>query len=402
MRGFGVRRIRGGSDEARGMGMRQQVRTLGLGGALALALAGCGGGAQPQAVAAPVQVTAVTLHPAPMTVSVDLPGRVAALRSAQIRPQVGGIVQRRFFEQGADVRRGDALFQINPAPFKADMDTAAAALHRAEAAQVLADVQHARLQRLVESGMVSRQMYDDAASQRSQAAAAVAEAKATLSRRRLDLAFATVDAPIDGRIDQALLTEGALVSPSDSAPMAVIQQIDQVYVDVRQSASDLDALDPAARAQATGGDGLPAQILDRSGTPSGLSGRVLFSGITVDAGTGDVLLRILVDNPQRRLLPGMYVRARVPRAHYAQALRVPQQAVTHVGKRAQVWVLDANAQVHSATVQLGELVQGHYRVVAGLQPGQQVVVEGIDRLSTGARVKARAWQPPVVATAAAD
>ncbi|MXV12218.1 efflux RND transporter periplasmic adaptor subunit [Xanthomonas sp. LMG 8992] len=384
------------------MGMRQQVRTLGIGGALALALAGCGGGAQPQAVAAPVQVTAVTLRPAPMTVSVDLPGRVAAVRSAQIRPQVGGIVQRRFFEQGADVRRGDALFQINPAPFKAEMDTAAAALHRAQAAQVLADVQHARLQRLVESSMVSRQMYDDAVSQRTQAAAAVAEAKATLSRRRLDLAFATVDAPIDGRIDQALLTEGALVSPSDSAPMAVIQQIDQVYVDVRQSAADLDPLDPAARAQAAGGDGLPAQILDRSGTPSGLSGRVLFSGINVDAGTGDVLLRILVDNPQRRLLPGMYVRARVPRAHYAQALRVPQQAVTHVGKRAQVWMLDANAQVRSATVQLGELVQGHYRVVAGLQAGQQVVVEGIDRLSAGTRVKARAWQPPAVATAAAD
>jgi len=383
------------------MGMRQQVRTLGIGGALALALAGCDGGAPPQAVAAPVQVTAVTLQPAPMTVSMDLPGRVAAVRSAQIRPQVGGIVQRRFFEQGADVRRGDALFQINPAPFKAEMDTAAAALHRAQAARVLADVQHARLQRLVESSMVSRQMYDDAVSQRTQAAAAVAEAKATLSRRRLDLAFATVDAPIDGRIDQALLTEGALVSPSDSAPMAVIQQIDQVYVDVRQSAADLDPLDPAARAQAAAGDGLPAQILDRGGTPSGLSGRVLFSGINVDAGTGDVLLRILVDNPQRRLLPGMYVRARVPRAHYAQALRVPQQAVTHVGKHAQVWVLDANARVRNATVQLGELVQGHYRVVAGLQAGQQVVVEGIDRLSTGTKVKARAWQPPAVATAAA-
>ncbi|WP_420008928.1 efflux RND transporter periplasmic adaptor subunit [Xanthomonas sacchari] len=382
--------------------MQQQGRTLGIGGALALVLAGCGGGTQPPPAAAPVQVTAVTLQPAPMTVSVDLPGRVAAVRSAQIRPQVGGIVQRRFFEQGADVRRGDALFQINPAPFKAEMDTAAAALHRAQAAQVLADVQHARLQRLLESSMVSRQMYDDAASQRAQAAAAVAEAQATLARRRLDLAFATVDAPIDGRIDQALLTEGALVSPSDSAPMAVIQQIDQVYVDVRQSAADQDPLDPAARVKAAAGDGLPAQILDRNGTPSGLSGRVLFSGINVDAATGDVLLRILVDNPQRRLLPGMYVRARVPRADYAQALRVPQQAVTHVGRRAQVWVLDADARVRSATVQLGELVKGHYRVVAGLQSGQRVVVEGIDRLSAGARVTARAWQPPAVATAGTD
>lgn len=382
--------------------MRQRGRTLGMGGALALALAGCGGGTEPPPAATPVRVTAVTLQPAPMSVSVDLPGRVAAVRSAQIRPQVGGIVQRRFFEQGADVHRGDALFQINPAPFQADVDTAAAALHRAQAAQVLADVQHARLQRLLDSGMVSRQMYDDVASQRTQAAAAVAEAQATLARRRLDLAFATVDAPIGGRIDQALLTEGALVSPNDSAPMAVIQQIDQVYVDVRQSAADLDPLEPAARAQAAAGDGLPVQILDRSGTPSGLSGRVLFSGTHVDAGTGDVLLRILVDNPQRRLLPGMYVRARVPRAQYAQALRVPQQAVTHVGKHAQVWVLDADARVRSATVQLGELVQGHYRIVAGLQAGQRVVVEGIDRLSAGARVDARAWRPPAAAPAAMD
>ncbi|RZZ89787.1 efflux RND transporter periplasmic adaptor subunit [Pseudoxanthomonas winnipegensis] len=381
------------------MGKRQQRRNLGIGVALGWALVGCGGGMPPPPAAAPVQVTALTLRPAPMTVSVDLPGRIAAVRSAQIRPQVGGIVQRRFFEQGADVQRGDALFQINPAPLKADVDTAAAALHRAQAAQGLADVQHARLQRLLDSGMVSRQMVDEVASQRAQATATVAEARATLARRRLDLAFATVDAPIGGRIDQALLTEGALVSPSDSAPMAVIQQIDQVYVDVRQSAADLDPLDPVARAQAAAGDGLPAQILDRNGTPSGVGGRVLFSGINVDAGTGDVLLRILVDNPQRRLLPGMYVRARVPRAHYAQALRVPQQAVTHIGERAQVWVVNADKRVRSATVQLGELIERQYRIVSGLQAGQQVVVEGIDRLSAGARVHVSPWQPPAATVA---
>lgn len=263
-------------------------------------------------------------------------------------------------------------------------------MQRAEATLARASVQAERLKPLVQAEAVSRQVYDDAVAQREQAAADVAQARATLARRKLDLQFASVEAPIAGRIDQALVSEGALVSPTDATPMARIQQIDQVYVDVRQSASILDTL----RQQA--GSAIPelsVDILGSDGKPLGMRGRILFSGIEVDAGTGNVLLRVLVDNPQRRLLPGLYVQARIPRAHYPAALSVPQQAVTRTAGQASVWVVDAQGQVGQVPVELGELVERRYRVVSGLSAGQQVVVEGIERLSPDAQVATRPWQP---------
>ena len=362
----------------------------------ALALAGCDRGAQ-EAAPVPAQVSVLTLTARQVTLEDELPGRVAAVRTAEIRPQVGGIIQRRLFEQGAEIRAGQPLFQINPAPFKADADMASAALQRAEAALVRARVQAARLQPLVEADAVSRQVYDDAVSQRDQAAADVAQARATLARRQLDLKFATVDAPIGGRIDQALVTEGALVGTNDSNPLARIQQIDQVYVDVRQPAAALEALRAAlaprhAADNGSGSDGLLASILRSNGTPYPQAGRILFSGINVDAGTGDVLLRILVDNPDRLLLPGMFVRARVPRGQPADALLVPQQAVSPTGGKAGVWVVDAQDHAQRLTVELGELVGRDYLVRSGLQAGQRVVVEGGERLTDGAPVAPRAWQ----------
>lgn len=327
-----------------------------------------------------------------MDLTEGLPGRVAAVRVAEIRAQVSGIVQHRLFEQGAEIRAGQALFQINPAPFKADADMAAAALQRAEAALDRARVQAERLQSLVEADAVSRQVYDDAVSQRDQAAADVAQARATFARRQLDLKFATVDAPIAGRIDQALVTEGALVASSDTQPMARIQQIDQVYVDVRQPAASLESFRAAfAARKARGGEGLPVAILRSNGEPYDVTGRILFSGINVDAGTGDVLLRVLVDNTRRQLLPGMFVRARVPLASYPDALMVPQQAVTRVGNQASVWTIDAQNQARVAPVELGELVNRHYRIRAGLSAGQKIVIEGLDRLSEGLAVAPRAW-----------
>lgn len=244
---------------------------------------------------------------------------------------------------------------------------------------------------------MSRQVYDDAVSQRDQAAADVAQSRATLARRQLDLEFATVDAPIGGRIDQTLVTEGALVGTNDSNPLARIQQIDQVYVDVRQPASALEALREAlaprhAADNGSGSDGLPASILRSNGEPYPQAGRILFSGINVDAGTGDVLLRILVDNPDRLLLPGMFVRARVPRGQPADALLVPQQAVSRAGDRAGVWVVDAQGQAQRVPVELGELVGRDYLIRSGLQAGQRVVVEGSDRLTDGAQVVPRDWQ----------
>ncbi|QTN44481.1 efflux RND transporter periplasmic adaptor subunit [Ectopseudomonas mendocina] len=357
-----------------------------------LGLAGCDA-PQQEAQPEPVQVSVMTLTPQTLDVSEDLPARVAAFRTAEIRPQVGGIVQRRLFEQGADIQAGAALFEIDAAPFKAEVQNAAAALKRAQAVLARARIQVERLQPLVSAEAVSQQTFDDAASQREQAAADVAQAEATLARKRLDLKYATVSAPISGRVDQAQVSEGALVSTTDTTPMATVQQIDQVYVDVRESATSLERWRHAlANRLAPGADGVPVQILDSSGKAYGLSGKILFSGISVDAGTGNVLLRVQVDNPKRQLLPGMYVLARVPRAHYADALSVPQQAVLRRDGQASVWILGEGEQVQRVPVELGELVGRRYRIVSGLSAGQRVVIEGLDRLAEGAPVKARLWQ----------
>ncbi|MGL6414796.1 efflux RND transporter periplasmic adaptor subunit [Aeromonas veronii] len=360
---------------------------------VAFGLAGCDAAPQEQEAPDPPQVSVLTLTGRELVISEDLPARVAALRSADIRAQISGIVQRRLFEQGAEISAGTVLFQINPAPFKADVDSAAAALQRAEAVLARARIQIERLRPLLRTDAISRQTYDDAISQRDQAAADVAQARATLARHQLNLQFASVEAPIAGRIDQALVSEGALVSPTDTTPMARIQQIDQVYVDVRQPASVLESLRQQAGSKAPE---LAVEILGSNGTPLGMQGRILFSGIEVDAGTGDVLLRVLVDNPERRLLPGLYVQARIPCARYANALTVPQQAVVRTSGQTSVWVVDGQGQAQLVPVNTAELVNNQYRIASGLSAGQQVVIEGIDRLTPGVQVIASPWQPPAV------
>ncbi|MCE7517084.1 efflux RND transporter periplasmic adaptor subunit [Halomonas titanicae] len=339
----------------------------------------------------PTRVSVVTIEPVKLELTEDLPARVVPFQVAEIRPQVSGIVQRRLFEQGTDVSATQPLFEINPAPFRAEVETAEAALQKAEAELTHARAQSARLESLVRGQSVSRQAYDDAVSKSQQAAAEVAQARATLSRRRLDLEFSTVASPIAGRIDQELVTVGALVASSDSTPMARVQQIDKVYVDVQRSASSLESLQDAMAAQPSLDNGLPVTILASNGTPYDVTGRILFSGINVDASTGDLLLRVLVDNPHRRLLPGMFVRARVPYARYDNALTVPQQSVVRIGGKPYVWLIGANDKALMVSVELGELANGHYRVQAGVTEGQRVVVEGIERLAEGVDVSATDW-----------
>lgn len=364
-----------------------------------LSLAACSKPAQEEAAAPPVAVTVLKLQAAPVVLSDELPGRVAAFRTADIRPQVGGIVLRRQFEQGADVTAGQKLFQLNPAPFQADVDSAAAALQHAVATANRASSQADRLKPLVEADAISRQAYDDAVAQREQAVATVAQARATLARRRLDLAFASIEAPIAGRIGSELVTEGALVGVADAAPMARIQQIDKVYVDVRQPAAALAAL----QASGTGGaDKLPVTILGADGQPHPVTGRILFSGISVDAGTGDAVIRVLVDNPQRQLLPGMFVRARIARAVQANGVLLPQQAVLRSsGGQAQAWVLDGTNKASLKPIAVGDVVEHQYVVSGGLKAGDTVVIEGQERLQPGATAAPQPWKPAVVATAAA-
>lgn len=364
-----------------------------------LGLAACSQPREAPPVAPPPSVTVLKLQAAPLVLSDELPGRVAAFRSADIRPQVGGIVLRRLFEQGADVKAGQKLFQLNAAPFQAEADAAAAALQSAVATANRAGVQAERLKPLMEADAISRQAYDDAVAQREQAVASVAQARAALARRRLDLAFASIDAPIAGRIGSELVTEGALVGTADTAPMARIEQIDKVYVDVRQPAARLAALQAALQgAGASGIDKLPVTILGADGKPYAQMGRIVYSGTSIDAGTGDATIRVLVDNPQRALLPGMFVRARIARARDAHGLLVPQQAVLRAGDgQAQAWVLDQANMASLRPLEVGEVIDHQYVVAKGLKAGETVVIEGQERLQAGSAATPQAWQRAVPA-----
>ena len=364
---------------------RPHTTTLAVAAAL-LGLAACSKPQQAPPAAPPPSVTVLKLQAAPVVLSDELPGRVAAFRTADIRPQVGGIVLRRLFEQGADVKPGQTLFQLNAAPFQAEADAAAAALQSALATANRAGVQAERLKPLMEADAISRQAYDDAVAQREQAVASVAQARAALARRRLDLAFASIDAPIAGRIGSELVTEGALVGAADTAPMARIEQIDKVYVDVRQPAAAL-----MARADAAGK--LPVTILGADGKAYAQTGRILYSGTSIDAGTGDATLRVLVDNPQRALLPGMFVRARIARASVPDGLLVPQQAVLRAGDgQAQAWVLDRANKASLRPVEVGDVIDHQYVVSSGLKAGDTLVVEGQERLQPGVAATPQAWQ----------
>ncbi len=359
---------------------------------LAVVLTAC---SNPQAeLPAVPQVSVLALSPAAVQRDDELPGRVAALRTAQIRAQVGGIVLKRLFEQGAEVQAGTPLFQIDPAAFRADLDSAAALLQRSEAALLRTGVQAERLQSLAAAQAVSQQARDDARAEHQQALADVAHARATLARRRLDLRYATVQAPISGRIDQALVTEGALVTTSDATPMAVVQQLDQVYVDVRQPASMLESIQRSlAAGRLNKADGLPVTLVGSAGQVYPEQGRILFSGINVDAQTGDIVLRVVVDNPDRRLLPGMFVRARVPRGVQPAALLLPQQAVLRSsGGQAYAWVIGSDGKAVIRTIEIDGQVHRRYVVRSGLRAGERVVVEGQERLQEGMAVAARPWQ----------
>ncbi|MES2496235.1 MAG: efflux RND transporter periplasmic adaptor subunit [Pseudomonadota bacterium] len=363
-----------------------------------LALSACG--EKPQDPPPPATVSVVQVAPAPVAIADELPGRVVAFRVAEIRPQVGGIIQRRLFEQGSEVREGQPLFQINSAPFRADAGSAAAAVRRAEATLSRAKVQEQRLVSLVKSDAISGQSFDDAVAARQQAAADLAQTRAELERRRVDVGFATIRSPISGRIDQAVLTEGGLANVSDTNPLATVQQIDRVYVDVRQPATRLDAVRDAARAGA-GAQGAPVDIVSSTGRVYPVKGRLLFSGVSVDPGTGEVIARVEVPNRDRTLLPGMFVRARLPRLAMPDAIMVPLQAVAHgASGETTVKIVDGQNKVQSRKVVLGDEKDGQVIIREGLKPGEKLIVEGQDRVQPNAVVKPMPWREAKASTAA--
>lgn len=371
--------------------VRRRVAPL-LCAAAILALSACG--EKPQGPPPPPEVSVVKVGPSAVAIADELPGRVVAFRVAEIRPQVSGIIQRRLFEQGSEVREGQPLFQIDPAPFRADAGSAAATVRRAEATLARAKLQEQRLAPLVKSDAISGQAYDDAVAARQQAAADLAQTRADLERRRVDLGFATIRSPISGRIDQAVLTEGALANAGDANPLATVQQIDRVYVDVRQPAARLDALRDAARSGASA-QGAPVEIVSATGSVYPAKGRLLFSGISVDPGTGEVVGRVEVPNRERTLLPGMFVRARLPRLAMPDAILVPLQAVAHgASGETTVKIVDRRNKVQVRKVVIGDEKDGRIVIRQGLKAGDTVIVEGQDRVQPDAAVKPMPWREP--------
>lgn len=333
----------------------------------------------------PARVSVMTVQPQAVTIYDELPGRVSALRTAEIRAQVNGIIKKKLFEEGAVVEADTPLFQIDPAPFAADVDAASAVLARAEAELVNAKVKFERGELLSAQKVTSDEAFNNATAAFAQAKASTAEAKANLARRKLELSYATIRSPISGRIGQSFMTEGGLASSSATNALAVVQQIDQVYVDVRQSSMSLEALRETASGAGMGNpEELPVKIKTIAGKPYSQTGRVLFSDISVDGATGSLGIRILVPNPEEQLLPGMFIRAMVPREVYDAGLLVPQEAVTRdPSGKPQLIIIAADKTGTKRTVELGPLVDGKYVVKAGLAAGETIVVLGQERVQDG-------------------
>lgn len=365
-------------------------------------LAGCGpkGGPGPGAAMPPPEVSVLTIAPERIALITELPGRLEATRVAQVRARVAGIVLQKAFHEGGDVKAGELLFRIDPAPFQATVSSAQAALAKAEANLAQARLKVQRYRPLVDSNAISKQDYDDALTAQSQTSADVASARATLDTARLNLGYATVTAPISGRIGRALVTEGALVGQGEATPLALVQQIDPIFVNLTQSSTDLLRLKQAlasGQLKSAGQGQAKVTLLTEDGRVYPHSGKLMFSDLTVDESSGAILLRAEFPNPQRALLPGMYVRARLEQAVFDQAIAVPQQAVMRGTDGASVWLVGLDGKVAAQPVTTGAAQDGKWIVSQGLKAGDRIIVEGLQKTKPGAIVKPMPWQAKLAA-----
>ncbi|WP_044103553.1 efflux RND transporter periplasmic adaptor subunit [Acinetobacter pittii] len=340
------------------------------------------------------KVTIISIQPQSINFSENLPARVQAFRTAEIRPQVGGIIEKVLFAQGSEVKAGQPLYKINSETFEADVNSNRAGLNKAEAEVNRLKIQLERYQQLLPSNAISKQEVSNAEAQYRQAIADVAQMKAVLARQNLNLQYATVRAPISGRIGKSFVTEGALVSQADSNTMATIQQIDRVYVDVKQSIGEYERLQAALQSGELSANNQKAvQILNSLGQPYNVTAKMLFEDINVDPETGDVTIRIEVTNPERKLLPGMYVRVNIERASVPQALLVPEQAIQrNMNGDPQVYVVNAKGGADVRSVELGQQYEQFYLINKGLKAGDKVVVEGIERIQPNQKLAISAWK----------
>ncbi|WP_025137849.1 efflux RND transporter periplasmic adaptor subunit [Achromobacter sp. DH1f] len=362
------------------------------GGVLALLLVGCG--EKPQMNPGMPQVSVITVQPQRTPIVAELPGRVDAVRDAQIRSRVTGIVQKITFEQGGDVKENQLLFKIDPAPYKATYDQATAQLKQAQATLFSAKLLADRYAPLVKANAVSKQEYDNAVASYRQAEANVAAAKAAQDNASINLGYTDVTSPITGRIGKPLVTEGALVDATQATQMATVQQLDPIYVDFTQSTADLASLRRAfasGKLQQVGKDAARATVVLEDGSEYDKPGKLLFTGITVDPSTGQVNLRAEVPNPDGILLPGMYVRVRLEQGVDDQALVVPQQALQRTADGSQSLMLVKDNKIEQLPVTTGGAVNNNWIITSGLKAGDVVVVEGFQKIRPGAPVQASPW-----------
>lgn len=365
------------------------VLLLASAGALAF-LSACGSRTAAPPAPAPVEVGVITIAPTPVTLTRELPGRTAPVRVAEVRARVNGIVQRRLFTEGSDVQEGQKLFLIDPTPYAATLDAARATLARAEATLGNAQVQAKRAAELIKTNVISQQDHDNAMAALKTAEADVAQARANEEAARINLGYTTVTAPVSGRIGRAAVTEGAYVQASQATLLATVQQIDPMYVDLTQSADEVLRLRrdlESGRLQGAGKGQARVRLVTDDGKEYAQPGTLQFTDVTVDPGTGSILMRALFPNPKGDLLPGMFVRARFDEAVNPKALLVPQVAVTRDQKGLPVaLVVNAERKVERRQIAADRTVGASWLVTDGLRPGEQVIVEGVQKVRPGTLV----------------
>lgn len=344
----------------------------------------------------PPEVSTVTIKAAPQAIVRELPGRIAPLRVADVRPRVSGIILSRTFEQGREVKSGEPLYQIDPKPFEVELQAAEAAMAKAEAALLQASQHAIRIETLTKSNAASQASNEAAIGSLAQAKADLAARHADLSRARLNLDYATIKAPINGIIGAALMSEGVLVVQNEAQALATIQQIDSVYADFTQSVNELNKLRrdfDRGDLDAVSPDAAKVRLVLDDGSIYPFDGKLLFSDAKVDAGTGQVTLRGEFKNPKRELLPGMFVRVQIEQGRDPDAIVVPPQAVQRNSSGAsEVFVVKDDNRIAAQQVRTGGLVDGQWLITDGLKPGQRVVVEGFQKFVAGDAVKASEWR----------
>ncbi len=335
--------------------------------------------------APPVEVSVHTIKQEEVILTKDLSGRTSACQIAEIRPQVSGIVLNRLFTEGSNVKKGQQLYQIDPATYQAAHDSALAGLVKARADLEAVEPKMKRYASLVKLGGVSHQAYDDVVAALAQAKAAVTVARANVATAKISLGYTRVFAPISGRIGRSSVTKGALVTAGQATALATIQNLTQIYVDVNQSARNMMKL----RRQMTAQTRNPEALLFIDGETNAYTGKgkILFSDVTVDEGTGMVQLRILFPNPDNELLPGLFVRARIEQSRQENAITLPQQClVRNADGSTIVWIVDETGTVNTRPITVSQVIGDKWLVTSGLKVGDRVVVAGLQKIRPMARV----------------